>query len=354
MALTVVAGAGYGGGPEQGSGSGDPYTPVVPIPGDWQSRVNWPVEPSTGAPISVTPATFSANLSSGNHLRLANGNYGSLFVTDSMTDIRIDAVNPGGAVFNGYRNDGTRIHLEGLDIQTGDVNSDMTQSPQDVLSVNCRFQSASALSLGTPTIYIGAGGPRNGFLRCAFVTCTIQNDGDGWPFLYQGTNGQISADFILANCYINASAGTANNDALRMAHTSRLIYLDNYLESGAGNQWRMHNEIEDILAQNNVTVGGAGALFWDIAGDGVGGGYARRALVNLNEFHDQFGQDPFSAMSNNGSVQDAEATDNNHYSVSQSSGTSAMDQGPTPWITYTNNIRRVYQAPPARTQGHTW
>jgi hypothetical protein len=225
---------------------------------------------------------------------------------------------------------------------------DLTQGPSDVLFENVHVTHGNGTQ---PTVYIG-----NRFTRVAFVSSTILNTADAWPFLYAGGNGVVSQDFIVANCYVNATTGSSNNDALRMAHTSRLIFLDNWIESrpNNSNQFRLHNEIENVLLSNNILVGGATKLFIDIAGDGVGGGYARNFYAIQNRMYESYtasSDGPFTAMSNNGSVSNASAENNDHYAGSQGSGTSSMNRGPTPWVLYSNNTRRSYQNPPARTQG---
>lgn len=326
--------------PDPGTG---PYQIQGPIPTGWASRINWPTAPTIGNTVTVGPSELSGALRNGADITLRDGTYDYVYLNSSTTDVILRAQNTGRAIIRSLRVDGRRIRLEGIRV---DGYSDFTQGPRDVLVHNCHMTFGSGTQ---PTVYIG-----NGFQRVAFVRSTIINTADSWPFLYAGGDGTISQDFILAGSYVHATTGQANNDALRMGHTSRMIIVDNWIHSvTSANQFRMHAEIEDILLSNNVLLEGATKLFIDVNGSGVPGGYARRFYAIENRFYDrtlnQAESGPFTAMSNQGSVTDAHAVGNRQYSQNQPAG--EMERGPTPWVTFQDNSVQAYQNPPTRTVG---
>jgi hypothetical protein len=345
-----------------------PYSVRGSIPEGWEQYINWPTPPNTTALLSGTAVDTTSEIQAAintgqREIVVPDGSYGTVSFSTSSADIYLRAANPGRVTFNQLVVHGTRIRIDGIRVlQTSGPAVDMIWGPQDILFDNV-FLSTSAE--GSPTIYPGGSdhaSSRGDFRRIAFINSTIQHIGSTdniWPLLI-ASNGSLpreNRDLIFANCYIRLGPN-ANSQSkhMRTQQVTNYVIADSYLEAPSrnSNQHRIHSDSYNILFTNNVVVEGATQLYWDSAGNGVNNNPVHNFYIVGNSFYEGFntGQwGPFGAMANVGSATGGNAVNNSHYSRAQTSGTSIMMQGSAQWDTYTNNVRRTYQAPPARTQG---
>lgn len=348
-----------------------PYTIQGIVPEGWHQYINWPEPPRTTTLVSGTAADTTAEIQAAidagqREIVVPDGTYGSLNFGVASADIYLRAQNAGAVNFTSLTVHGTRIRIDGIRVeQTTTAAVDMIWGPQDILFDNV-YLSTSAQ--GAPTVWPGGSenvNSRGDFVRIAFINSTIQHlatqGPDSWPLLMANDPGinDHNRDLIFANCYIrlgpDADVQSKHN---RVRKLDNYIIVDSYLEapSRASNQFRVHNGTINTLLSNNIIVEGSTQMYFADNGDGT---TPFEPVDNFyiigNRYYETFNVDtqgPFTAMAQG----PAEATNgyaelNDHYSAAQTSGTSTMDIGQATWNLYQNNVRRVYQAPPTRTQG---
>lgn len=334
-------------------GNSDPYDLTLggtrSFPSELSQQASWPTAPTTTQTINVTAGNFTslqnAVNTSGALVNVPAGTYtGTLYITATDVDIVLDdnAIIAGTVEFGDFFGNSIRHRWTGGQISgtgsegTGDR---IYVRGNDILIDNLKVNSGNAFLI-------------EGALRFALINSTVAS---GYYAVFS-QQFSTNSDYIFAN---NQFSTTSSAQAtVRLMSIDRLVFVDNRSISGTGNRaLRLHYFMNDAWVAGNEFIATTPAShMWFTEDGGNGNTYGAfgplyvsdNTIYSDQNFYADTDIGPVGTQIAGGPIYVYNTVSyNNNYS----SNTSFVNEVSTATLTWVNNVRQPYQAPPAFSGG---